>query len=212
MKDKDKSKEEFQKELDALHTVMDGLAVPVVVISKNQQLKLINRAARELLGVSEEHPPLTCYECFHGLDRRCDEAEVCCPMVEVQKTGEPVTVVHEHRLPDGSTYFHELVSAPFRDSEGNFLGIVETIHDVTKRKMLEDEREGLIAELQEALATIKTLRGLIPMCAWCRKVRDDNGYWKKVEAYVEEHSSAHFTHGICPECEENFKNEDDILA
>jgi len=58
----------------------------------------------------------------------------------------------------------------------------------------------LIHELQDAMAKIKLLRGLLPMCAWCKKVRDDNGYWKKVETYVEEHSDASFTHGICPDC------------
>jgi PAS domain S-box-containing protein len=207
--DNDKSKEEFQKEL---HALLDGLAVPVVVISKDQRVRLVNRAARELLGAGEETTPLKCYEYFHGLDRRCDDGEVCCPMVEVQKTGKPVTVVHEHHLPDGKTHFHELVSAPYRDGDGNFLGVIETIQDVSERKMLEDEREGLIAELQKALATIRTLRGLIPMCAWCRKIRDDDGYWKQVESYIQEHSEAKFTHGICPECEERFKDEDDIVA
>ena len=54
--------------------------------------------------------------------------------------------------------------------------------------------------LQDALVKIKTLKGLLPMCAWCKKVRDDGGYWKKVETYIQEHSDASFTHGICPEC------------
>lgn len=65
---------------------------------------------------------------------------------------------------------------------------------------LEEERERLIAELQDALATIKTLVGLIPMCASCKKIRDDEGYWQSVERYIEEHSYAEFSHGICPDC------------
>ena len=72
--------------------------------------------------------------------------------------------------------------------------------DISMRKLAEQERENLIAELQDAMAKIKTLSGLLPTCAWCRKVRDDDGYWKKVETYIEEHSEASFTHGICPEC------------
>jgi DNA-binding response OmpR family regulator len=56
------------------------------------------------------------------------------------------------------------------------------------------------AELEAALASIKTLRGLIPICCHCKKVRDDRGFWQQVEAYVAEHSSAQFSHGICPEC------------
>jgi signal transduction histidine kinase len=62
------------------------------------------------------------------------------------------------------------------------------------------ERQKMIAQLEKSLKEIKTLRGLIPMCAWCRNIRDDKGYWKKVEKYIEEHTDAAFTHGICPNC------------
>jgi PAS domain S-box-containing protein len=72
--------------------------------------------------------------------------------------------------------------------------------DIARRKLVERERERLITDLREAFAKIKILTGLLPMCAWCKKVRDDQGYWKKVETYVQEHSDASFTHGICPEC------------
>ncbi len=72
--------------------------------------------------------------------------------------------------------------------------------DIAERKSAEQERENLICELKEALANIKTLKGLLPICAWCKKIRDDKGYWKKVETYIREHSDASFTHGICPDC------------
>lgn len=71
---------------------------------------------------------------------------------------------------------------------------------IAARKQIEDDREKLIAELQTALREIKTLSGLLPICAWCKKVRDDEGYWKKIDVYVTEHSDATFTHGICPDC------------
>jgi PAS domain S-box-containing protein len=80
------------------------------------------------------------------------------------------------------------------------VAMVGVIKDMTRRKEAEKERESLISELQAALAKIKTLTGLLPICAWCKKVHDDKGYWKKVETYVEEHSEALFTHGICPDC------------
>lgn len=57
-------------------------------------------------------------------------------------------------------------------------------------------------ELETALSEIETLRGIIPICAWCKKVRDDTGFWQNVDAYVEEHTLANFTHGICPSCDE----------
>jgi len=62
------------------------------------------------------------------------------------------------------------------------------------------ERQKLLTEFERNLKEIKTLKGLIPVCAWCRKMRDDRGYWKKVETYLEEHTDASFSHGICPEC------------
>ena len=76
------------------------------------------------------------------------------------------------------------------------------------RVKLESERESLIKELQDALAKVKTLSGLIPICAWCKKIRSDEGYWQSVEQYLKEHSQAEFTHGICPECEKKFLKED----
>jgi CheY-like chemotaxis protein len=57
-----------------------------------------------------------------------------------------------------------------------------------------------IKELRDALNHIKTLRGIVPICAWCKKVRDDEGYWERVEHYVSKHSYAKFSHGLCPEC------------
>ena len=62
------------------------------------------------------------------------------------------------------------------------------------------ERQKLMTELENRLKEIKTLRGLLPMCAWCKNIRDDKGYWTNVEAYIRDHSDATFTHGICPKC------------
>ena len=74
------------------------------------------------------------------------------------------------------------------------------IRDITDRKRAEEEREALISALREALANIKTLSGLLPICASCKKIRDDSGYWSQIEAYIQAHSDAVFTHGICPDC------------
>jgi len=71
---------------------------------------------------------------------------------------------------------------------------------ITMRKKAEEERERLIAELQESLAKVKMLSGLLPICASCKKIRDDKGYWNQIEVYIREHSEAKFSHGICPDC------------
>ncbi|MBM4164654.1 MAG: response regulator transcription factor [Lentisphaerae bacterium] len=70
------------------------------------------------------------------------------------------------------------------------------------RRLVEaqDALAGKIGELQRALAEIKTLRGIVPICASCKKIRDDTGFWQQVEVYVRNHSEAKFSHGICPEC------------
>jgi hypothetical protein len=71
---------------------------------------------------------------------------------------------------------------------------------IRKRQSAEDEKDVLINELRQALNEVKTLQGIIPICAACKKIRDDQGYWRQVEAYVSNHSNALFFHGICPEC------------
>jgi hypothetical protein len=61
--------------------------------------------------------------------------------------------------------------------------------------------------LQETLARVKTLSGLIPICGWCKNIRSDEGFWHTVEDYVRSHSEVTFTHGVCPSCQEKFKDE-----
>jgi len=93
------------------------------------------------------------------------------------------------------------------DQHGNVTEILSVGNDITEHKQAEEERKILIQELQQALkelqaalAKVKTLSGLLPICASCKKIRDDSGYWKQIEAYIREHSDATFTHGLCPEC------------
>ena len=74
------------------------------------------------------------------------------------------------------------------------------IHDISERKKHEREKEQLIRRLENALDEIKTLRGLIPICSFCKKIRDDKGYWNQLEIYISEHTEAKFTHGLCDEC------------
>lgn len=65
-------------------------------------------------------------------------------------------------------------------------------------------------ELEDALSQVKSLQGMLPMCAWCRKIRDDNDYWRSVEEYISHHTEARFSHGICPECEKAFRDENGL--
>ena len=89
----------------------------------------------------------------------------------------------------------------------NDKAILVTFRDITERLQAEEERQNLINQLQEALAKVKTLSGLLPICASCKKIRDDKGYWNQIESYIRDHSDAEFTHSLCPECAKKLRSE-----
>ena len=105
-----------------------------------------------------------------------------------------------NRKKNGDLYWESASLSAIRDTSGTVTHYLAIKEDVTERKAVEAERERLIVELQDAIAKVKTLSGLLPICASCKKIRDDGGYWNTVELYVEQHSAATFTHGICPDC------------
>ena len=71
---------------------------------------------------------------------------------------------------------------------------------LTERRQAEQAKADAIQQLERAFNEIKTLRGLIPICAWCKKIRNDAGSWEQLEAYLRDHTEAEFSHGICPDC------------
>jgi PAS domain-containing protein len=102
------------------------------------------------------------------------------------------------RRKDGSIIYASIATAPVViDGHKCNVGFFT---DITERKLAEEAREKLIHEIQDALAQIKKLSGLLPICASCKKIRDDKGYWNQIESYIRDHSEAEFSHGICPDC------------
>ena len=94
-----------------------------------------------------------------------------------------------------------------RDGQGQPIRVTGTHTDITARREAEDRlrqalraNEALVKELRSAIENVKQLRGLLPVCAWCKSVRNDQGYWEQIETYLEEHTGASFTHGLCPAC------------
>lgn len=75
-----------------------------------------------------------------------------------------------------------------------------SVRDITERKKTEEERKKMILQLQNALEQVKTLSGLLPICSFCKKIRDDKGYWNQIDIYIEAHSEAEFSHSMCQEC------------
>lgn len=115
----------------------------------------------------------------------------------------------EFAIADGETRRWVALTANVRRGAADeVVAVRATLVDITERKLAEQERERLIGELREALQTVQTLSGLLPICAWCKKVRDDQGYWTQLEAYISKHSEARFSHGICPVCAARFAAED----
>ncbi|MDY6952992.1 MAG: PAS domain-containing protein [Thermodesulfobacteriota bacterium] len=101
---------------------------------------------------------------------------------------------------DGTRFYVEVSCSNVTNDKGNVSGRMASFVDITQRKHMELEQETLIAQLQSALAKVKTLRGLVPICASCKNIRDDKGFWHQVEAYIHDHSEAVFSHSICPDC------------
>ena len=115
--------------------------------------------------------------------------------------GEKIERLETVRLRrDGTTVDVAVTFSPIKNGSGRVVGISAIERDITVVKREEAERLKLIDELTEAISNIKTLSGLLPICASCKKIREDTGYWKKIESYISERTDAEFTHGICPDC------------
>jgi PAS domain S-box-containing protein len=155
-----------------------------------------NKTFNRISGYSEQElPSKKPIDFFLGEDiQRIAEA-----VERIYKEGTSKTEAN-FVLKDGRQIPCEFTGSILKDSKGNIIGFSGTGRDITERKRAEEEREKLIRELQKALAEVKTLSGLIPICASCKKIRDDKGYWNQIETYIRDHSEADFSHGICPEC------------
>jgi len=84
--------------------------------------------------------------------------------------------------------------------------------DIAERKQAEKQRDKLISELQKTLSEVKTLRGFLPICSYCKKIRVDKGYWNQIETYIQDHSDTEFSHSICQECAKKYYPDMDIYG
>jgi len=119
-------------------------------------------------------------------------------LAERERTGKAHGELSARRR-DGTPFPVEVSSVVFKDSEGHSRTCM-ILRDASQSKAAEAERERLIHELQESLAQVKTLSGLLPMCAACRRIRDQQNVWHDLESYVRTHTETQFSHGICPDC------------
>ena len=148
-------------------------------------------------------------------------AQNCYHMKSWEGTGLPEAITVAHKTKENQHIEISLTTSlgrqvsldfnimPFAEKEQIYLLFV--VYDITKRKQAEKANEALIEKLQKAIAEIRTLQGFIPICMHCKQIRDDEGYWHRVETYIEKHSNAKFSHGICPGCfrEKHPEHEED---
>lgn len=173
----------------------------IVVLDQNAKVYEANSRFADMLSYSrEEVYQLHAWDWDAHLNKE--------QILELAKTVDDVGHHFEtqHRRKDGRLIDVELSNngAVYRGQKLIFC----ICRDISDRKQAEKEREELIKRLLESLAEIKTLRGILPLCSFCKKVRNDKGYWEQVDIYIHKHSGADISHSICPEClKEHYPDE-----
>jgi len=193
----------LQQRTSAWHDTVNALSDWVCIIDLDFRIMHSNRAVEKFLGLSpSEVIGRPCYEVVHGTGARIDSCPIP-PMVKALKRSQT-----EVQLGDGR--WLSITADPLTDKGGNLTGAVHMVRDITPLREVQAERETLIRELRIALSEVKTLKGLIPICAGCRRIRDDSGAWSPLEAFVRSNFDADFSHGLCPECAKKEFEEYDL--
>jgi PAS domain S-box-containing protein len=165
----------------------------IVVLDKNAKVYEANSRFTDMIGYSKKEV----YQ-LHAWDWDAQLKKE--KILELVKTVSDAGHHFEtrHRRKDGRLIDVELSNngAVYRGKKLIFC----ICRDISNKKKAEKEREELIKNLRESLTEIKTLRGILPLCSFCKKVRDDKGYWERVDIYIRKHSDADISHSICPEC------------
>ncbi|MBN1398571.1 MAG: PAS domain-containing protein [Bacteroidetes bacterium] len=203
-KELEKNIEERTRELadkkNLLQTVIDMVPDPIYVKDKEHKYILNNRVHIESLGLKTQEDLIGKSDADFFKPDQVNEARE--DERTIMETGTPV-INKEEKGADPLSGMESWVltsKVQFKNDRKELLGIVGISRLITERKRAEEERERLISELQEALADIKMLSGLVPICANCKKIRDDQGYWTQIESYIQDRSNAKFSHSICPDC------------
>jgi hypothetical protein len=160
----------------------------IVVLDGKHRVVDITPSASAALGVAEDVMGLPASEALGPL------------RAVLPPEGEPIRdAVAEMEIPGREPRYFEVSLSELPGRRGH-VGHLIVLHDITARRSAEQEKVKLIDELTTALAEVKTLSGMLPVCASCGKIRDDSGYWQSIEQYVSEHSTAQFSHGLCEDC------------
>jgi PAS domain S-box-containing protein len=191
--------EEAQRAMELkFHTLHQSMIDAFASVDMNGYIIDYNGYYLNMLGYSPEEIKMLTYkdvtpETWHQM-----EADTIAEQVLTR--GYSDVYEKEYRKKDGSVFPVELRTTLLKDTKGVPISMWAIVRDITERKRFEEDRERLIYQLKEALSKVKKLSGLLPICASCKKIRDDKGYWNQIESYIGDHSEAEFSHGICPDC------------
>ena len=196
-------KEELNSELEKLRNsekhyriLMDESMDPTFSFYADGTYRYVNNAFAKGVGkTSEEIIGRKIWDVFEK-----DEANKRFAIVKkVFTEGKTEEIEVRVPLPSGDTYYLTTVK-PILNDFGEVETVICTSKNITKRKLAEVALKKEHDKLLKALKEIKTLTGLLPICASCKKIRDDKGYWNQIEGYIQQHSDAQFSHAICPAC------------
>jgi PAS domain S-box-containing protein len=201
-----KSRREAQKQTlereRQLHTLMANLPGMAYRCDFRQDwhMRFVSEGCKELTGYERYrflgHDGMNFADIIHPQDRAMVWDEVLSAAGEDRSCTLSYRVIHA----DNTVKWVWEQARVFENIETGEEFVEGFITDITALKLAEQERERLITELRNALGEIRTLKGILPICSSCKKIRDDQGYWNQIEAYIREHSYAQFSHGICPDC------------
>jgi len=202
----------LQQSEERFRSVIDNIAVGVSVISPDMKILSLNATMKKWFPQIEVSQNPICYKAFNDPPGKKD---VCSyyPTIQTLHDGDRHESVTE--TPAGTGFrSYRVISSPLFDKDGKIIAAIELVDDITERALAEKELQRYSSELersnkalQDALADVRTLGGMLPICSSCKKIRDDKGYWSQIESYISEHSGAEFSHGICPECEKKAHEE-----
>ena len=182
--------------------ILNALATPILVIDRNYNIVGGNNSAYKLFGLSTQKIiDHKCFKITHKLDRPCWQEGTSCPTKTAFELKEQIRVIHKHIYKDKAV-FEEISASPILDDKGKVDFIVEEFNDITKLIQSKEISKHLKKD-------IKTLQGLLPICAKCKNIRDEKGYWSQIESYISNHSDAQFSHGLCDKCSEELYGEKD---
>ncbi len=194
-----------EKELDArFKALMDVSPDPIAIYDNKGNTTYINSAFQRTYGFTPD-------EVMGKKIKFVPEDEADKTLDAWQRTinGEKLYVETRRFTKTGECLDIQMSTAIVKDTMGNHLESIVIHRNITPLKKATQEKEMLISELKEALANLKTLSGLLPICAKCKKIRDDKGYWNNLEKYIEQHSDVMFTHGMCQDCEKELYGDQD---